>query len=82
MLKFEDRGIDTIFIKNSDGIRIAAKTSIQRLFDQVIHKILNPLSFLIPFLEIFLAGIFQTKLGFIFFAFYRDLINLILESAL
>ena len=81
MLKFEDRGIDTIFIKNSDGIRIAAKTSIQRLFDQVIHKVnknLKSLSFQISFLEILFAGIFQTEL---FFVFNRHLINLILESA-
>ena len=38
MLKFEDRGIDTIFVKNAEGVRIASKTSIQTLFDQVfIH---------------------------------------------
>lgn len=50
MLKFEDRGIDTIFIKNSNGIRIAAKTSIQRLFDQefelhindTVHRVVPP----------------------------------------
>ena len=35
MLKYEDRGIDTIFVKNAEGVRIASKTSIQTLFDQV-----------------------------------------------
>jgi hypothetical protein len=50
MLKFEDRGIDTIFIKNKAGIRIAAKTSIQALFDQefdlyindAVHRVVPP----------------------------------------
>ncbi len=37
MLKFEDKGIDSIFIKNMDGVRIASKTSIQTLFDQVLY---------------------------------------------
>ena len=36
MLKFEDKGIDSVFIKNMDGVRIASKTSIQTLFEQVI----------------------------------------------
>ena len=35
MLKFEDKGIDSVFIKNTEGVRIASKTNIQTLFDQV-----------------------------------------------
>jgi len=41
MLKFEDRGIDSIFIKNTEGVRIAAKTSIQTLFDQEFDLYIN-----------------------------------------
>jgi len=41
MLKFEDRGIDSVFVKNLDGIRIASKTSIQTLFDQEFDLYLN-----------------------------------------
>ena len=41
MLKYEDRGIDTIFVKNAEGVRIASKTSIQTLFDQVGTVYLN-----------------------------------------
>ena len=37
MLKFEDKGIDSVFIKNMDGVRIASKTSIQTLFEQVLN---------------------------------------------
>jgi len=41
MLKFEDRGIDSIFVKNVDGVRIAGKTSIQTLFDQEFDLFIN-----------------------------------------
>lgn len=41
MLKFEDRGIDSIFVKNSEGVRIAAKTSIQTLFNQEFDLYIN-----------------------------------------
>eukprot|EP00088_Acartia_fossae_P012847 TRINITY_DN16646_c0_g1_i1.p1 TRINITY_DN16646_c0_g1~~TRINITY_DN16646_c0_g1_i1.p1 ORF type:complete len:349 (-),score=50.16 TRINITY_DN16646_c0_g1_i1:579-1625(-) len=41
MLKFEDRGIDTIFVKNTEGVRIAAKTSIQTLFNQEFDLYIN-----------------------------------------
>eukprot|EP00088_Acartia_fossae_P012340 TRINITY_DN16358_c0_g1_i11.p1 TRINITY_DN16358_c0_g1~~TRINITY_DN16358_c0_g1_i11.p1 ORF type:complete len:397 (-),score=122.60 TRINITY_DN16358_c0_g1_i11:873-2063(-) len=41
MLKFEDKGIDSVFIKNTDGIRIASKTSIQTLFDQDFDIYMN-----------------------------------------
>lgn len=41
MLKFEDRGIDTIFVKNAEGVRIASKTSIQTLFDQEFDLYIN-----------------------------------------
>jgi len=41
MLKFEDKGIDSVFIKNTDGVRIASKTSIQTLFDQEFDIFMN-----------------------------------------
>jgi len=41
MLKFEDKGIDSVFIKNIDGVRIASKTSIQTLFDQEFDIFMN-----------------------------------------
>ena len=34
MLKQEDRGIDRAVIRNSEGVRISSRTSIQTLFDQ------------------------------------------------
>ena len=66
MLKFEDRGIDTIFIKNSDGIRIAAKTSIQRLFDQVIHNVDKKFRSLLLKSLFSKLGNFQTELAILF----------------
>jgi len=41
MLKFEDKGIDSVFIKNTDGVRIASKTNIQTLFDQEFDIYIN-----------------------------------------
>jgi hypothetical protein len=41
MLKFEDKGIDSVFIKNMDGVRIASKTSIQTLSDQQFAIFIN-----------------------------------------
>jgi len=41
MLKYEDRGIDSAFIKNVDGVRIAGMTSIQTLFDQEFDLYIN-----------------------------------------
>jgi len=41
MLKYEDRGIDSAFIKNTDGVRIAGMTSIQTLFDQEFDLYIN-----------------------------------------
>lgn len=41
MLKFEDKGIDSVFIKNMDGVRIASKTSIQTLFEQDFSIYIN-----------------------------------------
>jgi hypothetical protein len=35
MLKCEDRGIDSVFVRNAAGVRIASMTSIQSLFDEV-----------------------------------------------
>jgi len=41
MLKHEDRGIDRAIIRNSDGVRISSKTSIQTLFDQEFMLSIN-----------------------------------------
>jgi len=41
MLKFEDKGIDSVFIKNTEGVRIASKTNIQTLFDQEFDIYIN-----------------------------------------
>ena len=38
MLKCEDRGIDSVYVRNTAGIRIASGTSIQTLFDEVRHE--------------------------------------------
>jgi len=41
MLKHEDRGIDRAIIRNSEGVRISSKTSIQTLFDQEFMLSIN-----------------------------------------
>jgi len=41
MLKCEDRGIDSVFVRNSAGIRIASMTSIQSLFDEEFELNIN-----------------------------------------
>jgi len=41
MLKYEDKGIDRAVIKNSCGVRIASRTSIQTLFDQEFSLHIN-----------------------------------------
>jgi len=53
MLKDEDRGIDRAVVMNSEGIRIAAQTSIQTLFDQEFSLHINDTEYLVkpPVLE-------------------------------
>ena len=41
MLKQEDRGIDRAVIRNTDGVRISSRTSIQTLFDQEFTLSIN-----------------------------------------
>ena len=41
MLKQEDRGIDRAVIRNTDGVRISSRTSIQTLFDQEFSLSIN-----------------------------------------
>ena len=47
MLKEEDKGIDRAVIKNSSGVRIASKTSIQTLFDQEFTLHINHNEYLV-----------------------------------
>merc|ERR1712192_200132 len=47
MLCEEDKGIDRAVIKNSDGVRIASKTSIQTLFDQEFTLQINDNEFIV-----------------------------------
>lgn len=41
MLKCEDRGIDTVYVRNTAGIRIASGTSIQTLFNEEFDLYIN-----------------------------------------
>lgn len=41
MLKCEDRGIDSVYVRNTAGIRIASGTSIQTLFDEEFELHIN-----------------------------------------
>jgi len=47
MLKDEDKGIDRAVIKNSDGVRISSRTSIQTLFDQSFLLRINDMEYVV-----------------------------------